>query len=182
MRRRLTAVPSGATAEQYDPWKFDDGSGYSRDKFYMSSKDEHGHYERVTIKMPDDVVARMKGMVADDQFPYESPQDFVRDAINHRLRDLQEMGYLRDPEVMAWARMQLMACGIATSQALADGFYRMLEEARARLQWTRQQGDDDGFTEAMGMVKLAIEDQREPYRGKLMALVQEFGGGNGGAG
>jgi len=71
----LKGLPSWGDAE----------TGYSVDKFYVRSTNKHDHAASHRIYMPPEMVAEIARAVA--KYPwYRSTTDFVRDAIYHRLR------------------------------------------------------------------------------------------------
>lgn len=63
-------------------------SQYNLDKYYTASTDSKGHYEQIRVK----ITPNMEAMIADivSQVPdYRSREDFVRDAMLHRIMYLQ---------------------------------------------------------------------------------------------
>lgn len=65
--------------------------GYSRDRYYTHSTDQHGHKTTVRANVPPDMMRRIAIIVASRAIPeYGTSSDFVRDAVFHRLHEVGE--------------------------------------------------------------------------------------------
>lgn len=71
-------------------WKTSDDT-YSVEKFYTRATDARGHADRVSIKVPPEMLAECERLIHSGRIPeYQTPQDIFRDAVVHRLRWLAD--------------------------------------------------------------------------------------------
>ncbi len=93
-------------------WQLDSGlPDYDPDKIYTASKDQQGHSHTLRINIPDYLVARLAELVQSKAIPaYRTKEDFVRDAIVHRLAWIQDqLEHGRLAERFEQTRQLLMA-------------------------------------------------------------------------
>lgn len=68
-------------------------SDYSPDKFYTHATDKKGHCVSIRTAVPPNLSSEIDTLIASRKYPdYKTPQDFVRDAVFHRLQWLNENG------------------------------------------------------------------------------------------
>lgn len=59
---------------------------YDETRMYTGSQDDHGHSAQVRVNFPKNLAAQLQRVIADGRIPeYKSLNDFVRDAIVHRV-------------------------------------------------------------------------------------------------
>lgn len=63
---------------------------YDPSQFYIHATDKRGHSLSVRFALPPDQHHHLMKIVHDARYPYDTPQDFVRDAVVHRLASLAE--------------------------------------------------------------------------------------------
>lgn len=85
--------------------------GYSRQSYYMRATDRQGHSQNMQVKVTEQIAGMIGALVASGMTRYKTPQDFVRDAIVHRLHDMHEMGRAgliagQLPELIASAQIE----------------------------------------------------------------------------
>lgn len=85
-----------------DPWG---DQGYSSDKYYMDSSDERGHSVTITMNIPPELAARLAKIVESKMWPHRSKGDIGRDALNHRLKYLED--HAPDPDTDLQLRIYL---------------------------------------------------------------------------
>lgn len=97
----------------HDPeaWTTVSPGGYARNRYYMKATDGHGHSDNMQVKVTQQIGGMVGALVASGTTAYRTPQDFIRDAIVHRLHDIHEMGKAgaiagQLPEVIALAAME----------------------------------------------------------------------------
>lgn len=67
-------------------------NGYSREKFYTVSTNKKGFTSSIRVNVPPDVLSSIGALVASKDIPdYRTLQDFLRDALVHRLHDVNDM-------------------------------------------------------------------------------------------
>lgn len=90
-----------------DEWLGEASTSYDPDEFYVTSIDKRGHGEKFYIKVPQHIPGEISAIVA-RLGCYRTNQDFVRDAIVHRLMalkdrfpELEEMSFAFVEELIA---------------------------------------------------------------------------------
>lgn len=79
-------------------WETTAPTGYSKSMFYTQASDKKGHSAKITVKFPVNVAGELASAVQSGKIPdYKTAQDFVRDAVIHRLHDIQ--GLIDDPDL-----------------------------------------------------------------------------------
>lgn len=95
----LSMKISGTTKTLGDLWAVDDG--YSVDKYYTRATDNKGHGSTLYARMLTDVAEQIAKIVQSNVIPeYKTHQDFIRDAIYHRLRYLSDNGFIKHDDVI----------------------------------------------------------------------------------
>lgn len=93
----VSAYLVSAADRQLNQWKigssFDvEDGGYARTHFYTAGTDKRGHSERLVARVPPTVMGEVAHLVQSGLIPeYRTAADFVRDAIHHRLHDIETM-------------------------------------------------------------------------------------------
>lgn len=85
--------PSPSSHTGPDPWDLDDGTGYDPSKFYTKASTTKGDKgENWQVMVPSSVASQLTAMIQGGKIKhYATRQDFIRDAIYHRLHDIAEM-------------------------------------------------------------------------------------------
>lgn len=87
---------------EYDPFEgsSDDPNEYDRYRIYTRSTNKHDHSANMQLPIRREHYALMVKLSNDERFPdYTSPQAIARDAIHHRLKDINE--HIEDFEALA---------------------------------------------------------------------------------
>lgn len=66
------------------------GAGYHREKYYITAVDSKGHSGKMQVKIHEAELAQIAKWVTHHGTRYRTTQDFVRDAVAHRLHDMHE--------------------------------------------------------------------------------------------
>lgn len=78
--------------------------GYDVRKIFTRSVDSKGHSDKVQVKMVSSQVSLISKWVEDRRTKYRSNQDFIRDAVYHRLHQMNEIYGEGQPVTMAYWR------------------------------------------------------------------------------
>ncbi len=79
-------------------WETTTPVGYNPDMFYTQASDKKGHTAKITVQFPVNVAGEIASVTQSGKIPdYKTAQDFVRDAVIHRLHDIQ--GIIDDPDL-----------------------------------------------------------------------------------
>lgn len=81
----------GPVTDPLDPWAMISGNQYDIDTIYTRSTDGKGHSVNIQAPLSTNVHGQVAAIVGLEDTKYRSVQDFVRDAVAHRLRYWQEV-------------------------------------------------------------------------------------------
>lgn len=159
----------------FDAWDVDDPKSYSIDKIYTEAIDKkHNTGEPMRAKVRTSHVEMMSMIVAKEWVPeYHTTQDFIRDAIYHRMQYWSERisdGELRRVVTEEGGRMAMIRFDqqIATSEDFVTSSRRVLERAA-------RTGDTGVMENALTEVAERLETARMPYLLELREMYREFG-------
>lgn len=138
-------------------------SVYSLEKYYTNGTDSKGHYERIRIRVTpstDAMVAKIVSEVPE----YSSAEDFIRDAILHRLmyfhtsgipvneanlkRELHESEMASQRALMAAQESYVENCNATVSMAIDVGDWLMLADIISEMEDQFQSGHYPQGTQA----------------------------------
>lgn len=154
-----------------DPWKTED-SGYDEDQFYMRSTDGHGHFRHLRVNAPPQLAGQIHELVQADNLPYRTTQDFIRDAITHRMHYIQELmksGQL-ERVLTAEIRKAKMEHVNRERQDLAG----LVDACREAITAASLDRDWVALTHALEQAEMHGEEVREPYQSRIHDLVNEY--------
>lgn len=80
---------------------------YSPTSFYVNGTDKRGHREQIRCHFPQDVFGELSAICASKDLPYKTLGDLVRDAVVHRLHQLEEI--VSDPVAIRSLQLYSMA-------------------------------------------------------------------------
>ncbi len=124
--------------------------GYAVDKFYITATDGHGHGGKIQVKMKESELALIGQWVGEATTIYRSPQDFIRDAVHHRLHQLHELK--RGGKLSKGLREALVSAGLQAEKVLRDQRHdamKMLDEEVDELVKTGQFDDAQDAIDSM---------------------------------
>lgn len=146
---------------------------YSSNTFYIRSIDSHGNRDTIRLefsKFPPFLSAKANSWVADERTPYRSIGDLVRDAVAHRVHQLEEMD---EKDLFEWspyllaARRERLAAEVADMREQTTAFRHDIAEAI-------QTGDMPWLHALIEMGQEAIQAFRDPYRSELERIIQPY--------
>lgn len=157
-----------------DGWDLSD-SGYDLNRFYTATRVGEAEAEKIQIKIPGTVWARICAMASDPQFPsYRTPHDVFRDAVTHRLHYLASNDFVLDADLLDWVQMQVRQGEVERIQAMMRAardvvikFGEALGDAEREKDWELARVLLEQGAEAAG-------ELRHPYAGDLSRLIEEF--------
>lgn len=159
--------------EKFDPFAGSRPDDYSLDKFYTKGSDQNGNKADYRVSVDPQLAAQIARIVARQVIPeYQTYQDFVRDAIYHRLEYLKERidsdalhrvlsEYLMNATAEAHQR------AVANMKAAVRNWEQACEDSLSAQDWTLLQKQVDQMREYANGV-------REPYSGQFLKLAQRF--------
>ena len=89
--------------------------GYDVRKIFTRSVDSKGHSDKVQVKMVSSQVSLISKWVEDRRTKYRSNQDFIRDAVYHRLHQMNEI-YGEGQPVTTDVRVELLIAQMETEE------------------------------------------------------------------
>lgn len=159
----------------------DDGWGVTDDydvaEFYTRATDGRGHSDNLRVRVKPEVSGEIGALVSSGRIPeYTTPQDFIRDAIVHRLRWLSE--HADDPLLAAKLAETVRRTVIeeTTSRyiAMIDSFEEFLTRTREVCERALKWEDHHGVARYLADVEEYAENSREPYAGRLRAVISHY--------
>lgn len=168
-------------------WRTQSGSGvrppdYNRRKFYTHSTNEHNHGETIrqfspanaremglpdTTKLPPEFVARIKYLVSSPKTAYRSVQDFIRDAIYHRLHDVEELH--EDGTFMPFFDEELFLLGLEQHEMENQAFETIMERYGERVKRYEQERNPHGIADLIETAR-----QRTPLLRHRMTYLRQI--------
>lgn len=149
-----------------------DGKGYRADRFYNKSTDSNGHGEKITVRVPQGIDSQVHAAVR--EIPeYRSLQDFIRDAIVHRLEYIQKHYELGDG-ARRFVELQRMEADMERITSEVETMTNAVERVKVSLETAYASRDWGLMKEAMETAEEMLEWMREPYRGRLSELVVDW--------
>lgn len=73
-----------------DGWGLDDGLDYDPNKFYLSSRDKDKESMTITANVSRSLLGELDAIIHTRKVPYRTKQDFIRDALYHRMHFINE--------------------------------------------------------------------------------------------
>lgn len=160
--------------ESYDPWATQDTKSYSLDEVYSRSTDGRGHSANLgQVKVSPEMAGEIGALVASGVIPeYRTAQDFVRDAVVHRLAYWAEKQ--KNGDLQRRVTIEAMMARRDRQKAEIDNMTGLLEKTENTL-WAARTAEDWAMLEAIvAEAEGDIELVHEPYKGKLMAIVKKY--------
>ena len=157
-----------------EDFKSHDPTEYSIDDIWRGSADKQGHSAYVRVPFPKHWAGQMNAITQSDLFDYKSQQDFVRDAVYHRLHWAGEI--MRDRKFIARLGVDKLAARLEHYMLETEGvteFKIRLDEAATMAQTS---GDAREFATIIDLMRdEASQTLREPFRSEaLMKLDQMY--------
>lgn len=160
----------------------DDGWGTQADdydiaEFYTKATDGRGHSDNMRVRVKPEIAGEIAAVVSSGRIPdYTTPQDFIRDAIVHRLRWLSEHA---DDQALAArladkVRRAIVEERAAQHLAFIESFEGMMlrvhEVCEASLKWD----DHHGVASFLTHAEEFAANSREPYAGMLRGVIADY--------
>ncbi len=91
-------MATSASDKAADRWQTSQPQGYNPNAYYTKASDTKGHSAKITVKVPVNVAGEISAAVQSGKIDgYKTVQDFVRDAVIHRLHFIEPI--LEDPDL-----------------------------------------------------------------------------------
>lgn len=159
----------------------DDGWGvtdeYDIGSFYCRSTDHRGHSNNLRVRVKPEVSGEVAALVASGTIPeYTTSQDFIRDAIVHRMRWLAEN--MENPALRARLSEAVRRAAIDESTAryttLIDSFEEFVGRTKEVCERALRFDDHAGIAAYLHEVIEYANNTREPYSGMLLKVVEHY--------
>lgn len=146
--------------------------GYSEDRFYTKSSDQRGHSQMLRVWLPQGIDAQVYAAVNDIP-QYRTVQDFVRDAIVHRLEYLQKR-YKISKAMQRLLDLERSRAESERRSAEVDTMTAAIDEVAAALTKTWEAGDYALFAQEIDEAEALIDQLRDPYQQRLSKMVGDW--------
>ena len=169
-----------ATDKAADRWGVSTPSGYNPNAYYTQASDKKGHSAKMGVKIPVTIAGEVGVVVSSDKIPeYRTVQDFIRDAIIHRLHDIQQI--LDDPDLERKLTMYTIHDEAMRSKQARDQYADMMESLQDQFTHLSTTGQTARLrtylTDLIDKAEIAIpEEFRLDYIRDLSARLRVIGG------
>jgi len=152
-------------------FKTHDPSEYKIDDVWRGSSDKQGHSSYIRTPVPKHWSGQINAIVQSGRFDYKSQQDFIRDAVYHRLHWAGKV--IKDDKFLARLSVDKLQAHLEHYTVEMEGyreFETKLDEAAAMAQHA---GDSREFASLIDILKDEADTTlREPFRSEAMAKLQ----------
>lgn len=151
------AKKGGRERKWIDPSGTDFLTAYDPGEFYLRTTDQHHHFAKYTTNGPTYLGAAVAEIVRDEENPYTTPADFIRDAIVHHV-------YFRStqkdygPEHQSVLRKMAIEQAQAVEQERSAQSDRIHEGFRVMFKRATDDGDFEGLGRALALARNALDD------------------------
>ena len=158
----------------FDPWETAKGNEpYAEDRIYTRSVDKRGFGSSQRTKFPPEVLAEMGKIVAKEWVPeYGSVQDFVRDAVIHRLHYWSQRISDKQLSRVVTAERRISMLEHATREV--QNMTAMVAAFEDSFKVAVMAGDAEILEDLMTHISEAMMIAREPYASKLRAIMLNY--------
>lgn len=148
---------------------------YDEREFYVGSTDGKGHNTNVQVPIPPNIMGALSSMVATREIPaYRSVQDFVRDAIVHRLHQLAILDLSDDPELQRARAQEITSSRIAAEVRALELDREQLAQAEEGMRVAASEGDAARLRVLLGQAAEQADRMNEPWDRRLVEIVQRY--------
>lgn len=147
-----------------------DAKKYSRKKFYTRSTNSHDHQKSLTTMFPQDLHAAVYRMV--DLVPdYRTHHDLIRDAVYHRIRELEEM---IDEEMPGDTRQTLELMTVQdTVREQIQLRQQLCKGARDSFDEAYESGDADLLQQTIEAHRIMVSAMSAHVAGELLPIIEQ---------
>lgn len=132
--------PGRPAQPEFDPWATDEGHSYSVFEFYTRSTNKFDHSKDVRAAIPPTIHANVMALVNSDRFgKYKSIADFVRDAMVHRLRTINE--WIKDEELARVLTIEERICLAQADEEQLDSIEELMTQYSNLMERHTKNGD-----------------------------------------
>lgn len=151
-----------------DPWALAQ-NGYAKDKIYTRSTNGHDHSETLYVKLSPALMAVITEAV-EKVGEYRSKADVVRDALIHRMHDVQD--WMRDPDHINLKPVDTEVRMAELQRTLANMAYwdELIDTFDTTVRRLIEQGDYETASYFI-QENSAVESMTTPYLMKLGAVI-----------
>jgi hypothetical protein len=163
----------GKDSKEFDPWEFQN-RGYDIDGFFTRSTGANGAPGEVKyMKFSPSILSAVANIVYSRQFPsYRNDQDFIRDAVVHRVRYINQK--LADGETEDIINTHVKLSRIEARQLQMAEMSRILSLHEEAMRTAIDTGDMEFLQELIDDAESDLGDLRSVYRRKLEALIEKY--------
>lgn len=155
----------------HESWELE--GSYSPDNYYTYSVDGKGHKEKYNLPVPPSVYGRIGELIASKKVAqYRTPQDFIRDAIIHRLAYLND--FLKDAGIAEAIKHEMLLSQIEDQARTQRQLESLVTRTQEELELAYGRQDRVMMKSIFERVEYFINDVREPYHSDIENTVKKY--------
>lgn len=160
------------TTEETDVFKTIGHRGYSEDRFYTKSTNEHNHGEKFQVRVPQGIDSQIHAAVREVP-EYRHVNDMVRDALVHRLEYIQKR-YKITPEAQRFLELERLRADSDRRAADIALMQETVADIAGKLQQAWEAADYGVLAKELVEADELIDWLRAPYQGQVQQLLRDW--------
>ncbi len=170
---------SSARERAQSKWDVTTPIGYDPNAHYTQASDKKGHSANVQVRIPVNVAGEIATVYQSGKIPeIRNAQDFIRDAIIHRLHQLQPI--LDDPDLERQIGMWTIANTALRARQAREEYAEMMTAIGEQVQHLQVTNQTDKLrsylTELVDKTEIAIPPEfRQEYREEMNLRLKTIG-------
>lgn len=159
------------TDDAHESWDLE--TSYSPEKYYTYSVDARGHKETIRVPFPPSVYGRIGELIASKRVSqYRTPQDFIRDAVIHRLEYLND--FLKDVGIADTIKHEMLLSQVEDEARQQRQLESLVKRTAEELEIAYGRQDRTMMKSIFERVENFIDDIRDPYRTDIELCVKQY--------
>lgn len=170
---------SSARERAQSKWDVTTPIGYNPNAYYTQASDKKGHCAKFQVRVPVNVAGEIATVYQSGKIPeIRNAQDFIRDAIIHRLHQLQPI--LDDPDLERQIGMWTIANTALRARQAREEYAEMMTAIGEQVQHLQVTNQTDKLrsylTELVDKTEIAIPPEfRQEYREEMNLRLKTIG-------
>lgn len=145
---------------------------YDPNQFYVRATNTYNHSTTLRLAIPPELMSQIQEIVMNIP-QLKNGQDFVRDAVYHRIHYLAENGYT-SPQIERWQRAERVQVMLEATANEKEQMRDLIASAKEQLRDLREAGDGEMLVVVLHELEDTVEVIREPWASKLAKVLEDY--------